>query len=156
MENLQKTNQNAPRKQPPAPLPDTSSHLRNNPQAQKTLAEVLAQCFDTQNGYGKQPEQLENSTKLFLMVLADYEESQIIQAFKLFLGRATTMPTPADIAKIIRRGGRPPLESAVYVTLCQKRERTTEKFSYGTYNGLTEDEKEYISDYEKDAIGQKP
>lgn len=99
--------------------------------------------------YGKNPEQLTNTVKLFRLVLADFTIEQINKAFVTHLQRSNEMPTPSEIVGLIQRDGRPPLDKSVYVALVQKRERTTMKYSYGTYDDLTNEEKEYISEYEK-------
>lgn len=62
--------------------------------------------FDTLDTYGKDPEQLKNAKKVFQFVLADYQYSEIEEAFKVYLKNNKTMPKPADIANIID----PPVE----------------------------------------------
>lgn len=119
------------------------------------MAEMVAQCFNGLNVYGKEADQLADTVKLFMFVLADYPAESILPAFKVFLDRNTRMPTPADIAAIIRRNGKPPLDQTVYVALCQKRERTTFKDAGAYGNALTFEEEDYIAEYERDVMGKK-
>lgn len=129
--------------------------LATSKQARGQLAVMLSQCFDALNVYGKEPEQVENTVAIFNLVLADYNISEIEKAFKIYLSRNKSMPTPACIAELIRRDGKPPLQSSVYIALCQKRERTSWKHgshSWQQGNGLTKEEEEYIRDYEADAL----
>ena len=58
-------------------------------------------CYNTLNLYGKQPEQLESYGRVFQMVLAEYKFSSIKEAFVRYLKNGTTLPTPADIIKLI-------------------------------------------------------
>lgn len=123
--------------------------------ARGQLAVMVSQCFDALNIYGKEPEQVENIVAIFNLVLAEYSIKQIEDAFKTYLSRNSNMPTPADIAMLIRRGGKPPLQATVYTALCQKRERTSWKHGHHSWqqgNGLTTEEEEYIRDYEADAM----
>lgn len=110
---------------------------------------MLAQCFDGLKLYGKEPEQLENTVKLFRLALADFDIEKIQSAFVTHLQRSSEMPTPADIVTLIRRGNRPPFNQAVYVALAQKRERT--KFTEGgrVHDCLTIDEGNYMREYEE-------
>lgn len=127
-------------------------------QEQRTqIAEMVAQCFDALSTYGKQPEQLTNTVKMFVFVLGDYTADKIVTAFKLHLQRSRDMPTPADIVAIIRRGNKPPLDKSVYVSLCQKRERTAWRHgehSWQRGDALTDEEAEYIKEYERDSMGK--
>lgn len=98
---------------------------------------MLAQCFDGLQLFGKTPEQLENVTALFMMVLADYSDEQISGAFRLWLKRESAMPTPADITQIIERGGRPAFSQSVYIRLEKK-----------GYDARSREEDQYMNDYE--------
>ena len=113
------------------------------------IADLITQCFDVLKVYGKEPEQIKNTIKVFILALAGFSMEQINAAFISHLSRSSEMPTPADIVQIIKREGKPPLEKSVYIALVQKRERTTTVYSYGTYNDLTRAEEEYIRDYEE-------
>ena len=114
---------------------------------------MVAQCFNGLNVYGKQPEQLVDLVRLFNFVLADYSATEIIPAFRLFLSRNSRMPTPADIAAIIRRGGKPPLDQAVYIALVEKKKRTAFVDAGSRGDGLSVQEDDYVKAYEADAIG---
>lgn len=89
-------------------------------------------CFDTMKIYGKEPEQLKNAAALFQLVLADFPIDKIQQAFVYHLQNSVEMPTPADIATIIRRGNKPPFERSVYVSISKKDAelRTSEEWQY--------------------------
>lgn len=91
--------------------------------------------------YGKEPEQLKNTASLFSMVLADFPINDITKAFTVHLQRSPEMPTPADICNIIRRGGKPPLDRSVYVSIGKKEAhlRTSEEWAY-------------LREFEEDAI----
>ena len=93
---------------------------------------MILWCYDSLKVYGKEPEQLDHLNKMFHFVLADYTLDQIKDAFKFYLKRYNEMPAPADIANIIERGGKAPLDRAVYVSLTKKRadERTSEEWAY--------------------------
>ena len=106
--------------------------------AKKQLGEALAMIFDTQQTFGKDPEQMNNLTKLFLFTLADYPYESISKALRFFIKHNNSMPTPSDIVNIIERNGKPPFEKSVYITLMKKQgyERTSEEW-------------EYIRDYER-------
>lgn len=129
-------------------LRDSALPMKLDKDGQKTLAVILAQCFDTMKTFGKKPEQLKNAAALFSFALEDFTSEQVLSAFKWHLQHSTEMPTPADISNTIKRGNRPPLDKAVYTALIRKRERTTEKYSYGTYDDLTDQERQYVADYE--------
>lgn len=93
---------------------------------------MLQQCFQTLRLYGKEPEVLESVVAMFRLVLADYPVEKIIAGFGAWLKRSNEMPTPADIANIIDRGGKPPLERVVYVAIGQRDPvtRTSEEWAY--------------------------
>ena len=85
---------------------------------------------------------MESVTAMFRLVLADYGMDKITDAFRVWLKRSNEMPTPADIAGIIDRHGKPPLERAVYVAI-GKRDPVTR----------TSDEWAYMREFEAAAIG---
>ena len=122
--------------------PSSSLSLRSDSEGQKALAVMLQQCFQTLRVYGKEPEALESVIAMFRLVLADYSVEKITGAFRLWLKRSNEMPAPADIANIIERGGKPPFERAVYVSLSRKPPEQR-----------TSDEWEYMREYENHAIG---
>lgn len=98
---------------------------------------MLSTLFNSQKTYGKQPEQLNATVKLFQMVLADYAWPDIEAAFKVYVKRSGEMPTPHDIVDLIERKGLPPLERSVYVNLCKK-----------AAEDLSLDDWQYIKDFE--------
>ncbi len=112
--------------------PPSSLSLRTDSEGQKALAVMLQQCFQTLRIYGKEPESLESVIAMFRLVLADYAVGAITGAFRIWLKRSNEMPTPADIASIIERGGKPPLERVVYVAIGQRdpATRTSEEWAY--------------------------
>lgn len=129
--------------------PQLSLALKDDKTAQGTLAAMLMQCFDGLKLYGKEPEQLENTVKLFRLVLADFDAEKIQSAFVTHLQRSSEMPTPADIVQLIRRENKPAFNQAFYVALAQKRERT--HFTHGgkVHDCLTIEEGQYMRDYEE-------
>ena len=129
---------------PPSPVvsPSSSLSLHNDSEGQKVLAVMLQQCFQALRVYGKEPESLASVIAMFRLVLADYAVGSITDAFRIWLKRSNEMPTPADIASIIERGGKPPLERAVYVSLSRK-----------AAEQRTSDEWAYMREYEAYAIG---
>lgn len=65
------------------------------------IAQLVRQSYDMFQTYGRTPEQLTSLTKGFCQVLIKYEQQKIRSAFKIWLEDNTTMPTPADIRKVI-------------------------------------------------------
>lgn len=99
----------------------TTATLRTDPEAAKALAALVYDSFQTLRQYGKEPESLESVTRCFRLVLADQSIIDIEKAFTFWLRHEREMPTPADILSIIQRGGnKPPLERAVYTSICRK------------------------------------
>ena len=96
------------------------------------MAVMLHQCSQALRVYGKEPEALESVIALFRLVLADYAMGAITDAFCIWLKRSNEMPTPADIAGIIERDGKPPLDRAVYVAIGKRmaETRTSEEWTY--------------------------
>lgn len=96
-------------------------------------------CFDTLNVYGKEPEQLANITKLFQLVLGRFHISQVEGAFAQYLATNSTMPTPADIVKIIE----PPIKPVKWcaTTFIDIKRRSRE----GQF--ITDTEKKYCEDF---------
>ena len=114
--------------------------LNEDDEAKSKLGLILADCFDSLKLYGKSPDSVKSSFKFFQMVLADYTFEQIEEAFVYYLKNSSEFPTPADIATIIERGGKPPFSEAVYVNLCKKRDRQPEQ--------MEPHEWEYVREYE--------
>lgn len=107
----------------------------------ESLALILHQCFQGLNVFGKTPEEMEAIIGLHQMVLADYGIEQIRPAFVKWLQTSSTFPTPADIVSLIERGGRPPLDRAVYVSISKKPADMRTKADWG-----------YMADYERERI----
>jgi len=93
---------------------------------------MIAILFETQRVYGKEPEQLKSLVLLFQMTLADYNWQQVEGAFKVFVTRSNEMPTPFDVVDLIERGGKPPLERALYIGIQKKDacDRTSAEWDY--------------------------
>lgn len=111
--------QTLPVNQPSAPLP--SPKLSESLDGKVQIAEMVTQCFNGLNTYGKDAGQVGDAVKLFLFVLADYQPDEIFRAFRIFLEKNSRMPTPADIVSIIKRGGKQPLCKEVYIALSRKK-----------------------------------
>ena len=75
---------------------------------------------------------LEATNAMFQLVLADYTPEQVREAFAVYLKRNNEMPAPSDIATIIDRGGKPPLDRSVYVSIAKKdgADRTADDWAY--------------------------
>jgi hypothetical protein len=113
---------------------------------------MIAQCYDGLKVYGKTPEQLTNTIKLFALALADHHIGDVQAAFVAYLKNHQEIPTPSDIIGYIRRKGRPPLDRSVYIGLCQKRQQTAWKTGPDPWqqgDGLTKAEEKYINDFEQ-------
>jgi hypothetical protein len=128
---------------------DLALPLRDDPVGKQQLAALIIQCFDALKLFGKEPEQLKNAAALFQFALADYPVEKINDAFKAHLQRSTEMPTPADICTLIRRGNKPPFNQSLYISLVQKRERTSFKENGKTWDCLDAKETDYIREYEE-------
>lgn len=110
----------------------------------KRLGSLLSICYDSLDTYGKKPEQLVNSSRLFKMVLADYSIEQIEEAFKIYLKKNSVMPKPADIVQIIE----PPKEKRKWCKVAFleiKRKKRENVFT-------TFQEDQYCEDFLKAAI----
>lgn len=121
-------------------------------QEREQISALVTQCFDTLKTFGRDPEQLSNAVKLFCLVLDGYSMEQINSAFVAYLQNHAEMPTPSDIVGYIKRGNRKPMDRALYVALCQKRERTAwrdgpESWQQG--DGLSDEETAYVREFEE-------
>lgn len=96
------------------------------------MAEAVCLFHDALKTYGKEPEQLEAATKMFLFVLADYPVQKIIDAMAYYAKHNSDFPAPADIANIIERGNKPPFDRSIYVSLSKKEpeDRTSDEWAY--------------------------
>lgn len=112
---------------------------------------MIYQSFQALKIYGKEPEQLKETTGIFNLVLADYPFDKIAEAFAYYLRHNTEFPAPADIALIIERGGnKPPFDRTVYLRLAKRQEADPY-----AYNVLTTDERQYMKDYERFIVSGK-
>jgi hypothetical protein len=136
---LSQANQSEQGKRPCEEYKDTKTSRSFDEQEQEQIAELLSQCFDVLNTYGKTPEQLENMTGMFLATLQGYDFKDVKSAFIQHMRTSRSMPTPADIINIIE----PPkqeLSRAMYVQIM--RDCTVGgKFLYG-------DKREFVEAYE--------
>lgn len=76
-------------------------NLASKPEAINKVIEMVTQCFNSLNVYGKTSDQLPGIIKMFILVLADYPLEKISKGFADYLKRNSVMPTPADIVNII-------------------------------------------------------
>ncbi len=66
------------------------------------ISQMVRQCFDSLNIYGKEPEQVENMILMFIHALQEYEIIEIKRAFVDWVKSNAEMPTPAGIIEIIQ------------------------------------------------------
>lgn len=123
--------------------PSLREPLSSDFEGRKRLSNLLAMCYDSLNLFGKEPEQLVATTRLFHMILADYSIEVVEDAFKKYMKIHTNMPAPADIVNIIEPPA-PKIEWPVYIEL---KRRIREGRSY-----VTPEEKEFIRNCEDLAI----
>lgn len=118
--------------------------LSNSPNGQKSLANLLAQCFDIFPLYGREAVAADNIRKAFQLTLADCEVEKIEAAFRYHLRVYRDFPVPADIYQIVKRGNKPPFERSVYIRLVKRKEADPY-----AYNLLSREEIDYMKDYER-------
>ena len=111
--------------------------ISQDSQGRTALAVMLQQCFQALNLYGKEPEQIEAAINIHQMVLAPFPIEQIRAAFAKWLETHDTFPAPANIVSLIKRGGKPPLSEAVYISISKK-----------PGDQRTKDDWEYLRNYE--------
>ena len=70
---------------------------------EKQIALLVSTCFDSLNSYGKTPEQLTNTTALFINMFRDKDIEVTRRAFTLYTCENKEMPTPSDILKYYDR-----------------------------------------------------
>jgi len=119
--------------------------LASSPEAQHQLTELLTQCFDALKVYGKEPEQVVNLIKVFVMVLGDYTFEQVHAAFRTYLKQSNELPAPSDIVKIIEPP--PPVYSSAMYVQIKKNLREGNVF-------VTDEEKAYVRAYEKQELAK--
>lgn len=116
--------------------------LQTDADSRKALTVHVHQCFHTLRLYGREPESLEHAIGAFQAALGGYTIGQVDRAFAFWLRHEREFPTPADIVSVIERGGdKPPLDRAVYTSLCRKQPELR-----------TDDEWTYMRDYERLAM----
>ena len=115
--------------------------LIDDAKGRQELSSFVAQCFEALKTYGKEPEQMVAVANMFQMVLSDYPIGKIKSAFKTYLKTNSDLPAPADIVHLIERGNKPPLDRAVYVSICKR--DAAEHFSRYT------SEWQYMREYER-------
>lgn len=93
--------------------------LKDDPQGQDQLTDMLAQCYSLLKKYGEKAEQTELRDQGFQWLLGQYPISQIKEAFKKFMLTAREIPVPADILAILDPTTQP-LSEAVYIRISRK------------------------------------
>jgi hypothetical protein len=106
--------------------------MKADPAGKKRIGEAIVLFHDALKTYGKQPEQMESVTKLFMFALADYPTEKIIDAMAYYVRNYTDFPAPADIVQIIERGNKPPFDRAVYTSISKKHpaDRSSDEWAY--------------------------
>lgn len=110
----------------------SSLPMKSDPAGKKRVGEAIVLFHDALKTYGKQPEQMESVTKLFMFALADYPTEKIVEAMAYYVKNYTDFPAPADIVQIIERGNKPPFDRAVYTTISKKHpaDRSSDEWAY--------------------------
>lgn len=72
-----------------------------SPQQPDLIAELISAAWLAFPRYGEDESHLIAKIKMFQMVLAEYPDSEIKRAFKIFLKEGSAFPIPADIVRII-------------------------------------------------------
>lgn len=65
------------------------------------IADMVNICYNALDTYGKTPEQMQSTVKLFCLVLEGQELPKVRSAFREWVTRNSKLPTPADIMNII-------------------------------------------------------
>lgn len=82
-------------------ISEQKTPISKNTDDKKKLTRLVTACYEGLNVYGKTPEQLEGSIMLMQMTLGRFDYETVREAFSIYLQSGSTMPTPADIIKII-------------------------------------------------------
>jgi len=117
-----------------------SSAQKQQDKMQLTMA--LAQVCELQKQYGKTAANLETLVEGFMWLLDGTPMDKVLDAMKTYMLSHNDIPTPSDLLKIINPPEEP-LSKAVFIALCQAKER-------GEY--LTPTERKYMRDYENQEI----
>lgn len=121
--------------------------LASNPEMQRTVSQMVGQCFETLATYGKTTEELGSMVKMFQATLAEYEPDDIKAAFIGHLKNNSVMPAPADIIGRIKeivkfRREREELKSKPLAIEAPRREsRTRVSWALKHWNDFTEQDK---------------
>lgn len=108
------------------------------PSDKEILLRTLAKVCALQQQYGKTEAELDTLVEGFLWALGDYPVEKIIDAIGKHIRKSPTIPTPADIEKIINPP-RPKPDWAVYVSI--KKRAQEGRWIY-------QDERDFLSECE--------
>jgi len=108
------------------------------------LKAMIEHCFESQKVYGKEPEQIAATVKMFQLVLGEYSYEKVRAAFIYYLKRNSEMPAPADICKLIEGEGKPIMDKATYIGIKKRMENPSEY--------IMPKEREYVKEFEKTNI----
>jgi hypothetical protein len=84
------------------------------------VSKEILKCLLTLKTYGKQAEQADAVTEIFLEALADYPVETVMNALGKWRKTEQEFPTIADILGLIKRGGRPPLRESDVIAVRKK------------------------------------
>lgn len=86
---------------------DHSQDLTSATNKRRQIAYLVRQSYDIFRTYGAEPSQLDSLNTAFIDVLERYSLQQITSAFRIWRDENDTMPTPADIRKIVLQWATP-------------------------------------------------
>jgi hypothetical protein len=108
---------------------------------QSDLIDLVTQCFDSLNNFGKTNQALPNIIKFFIVKLKKYPFEKVYEAFDEWTDRHSTMPTPADIINIIEP--LPEYSKTLYISLCEKKKNDIY---------LSPQQRQFMAEFEKHEI----
>jgi hypothetical protein len=114
--------------------------LKDDPEGQDQLTDLLSQTYASQQTYGDKAQMMDYREKMFQLVLGEYSIASIQSAFVEHIKRSSALPTPHDIASLIDPSLEP-LSPAMYV-------RISEKIKNG-YTWVSNEEREYARQFEE-------
>lgn len=134
--------------------------LKDDPEGQIKLKELVIICFDGQRAYRKDASQLANLSKLMILFLKDYSYEEIEIAFMKFIDGNEDLPTVKDIKELIEATHKPKytLSKALYQSIqakwdmwCKIRKEghntpAEQEQALAPYK-LTDEEKQFNKDY---------
>ncbi len=122
--------------------------IQTSNEDQKKLTRLVTACYEGLNTYGKSPEQLEASIMLMQMTLGRFQYDTVREAFSIYLQTGSTMPTPADIIKIIE----PPIPEKKWckITFLEIRRKKRENVF------VSLDEERYLNDFIRAEVNSTP